>query len=77
MHQMLTIVTDGPSVCLSVCHVAQLGFTVQQWLIGSRCCLGRTLLGAHGTLLHGGADPPQRGGGELGKMLPIVDPLHI
>jgi len=29
MHEMQTIVTDVCCVCLSVCHVAQLGFTVQ------------------------------------------------
>jgi len=29
MNEMLTIVTDDRGVCLSVCHAAQLGFTVQ------------------------------------------------
>jgi len=33
------------SVRQSVCHAAQLGFTVQKWLNESRCCLGWTLLG--------------------------------
>jgi len=34
------------SVCQSVCHAAQLGFTVQKRLNRSRSCLGWTLLGA-------------------------------
>jgi len=38
------------SVCQSVWHVAQLGFTVQKRLNRSWWCLGWTLLGAHGTL---------------------------
>jgi len=36
MHEMQPIVTDVHGVC----HAAQLGFTVQIWLNGSRCCLG-------------------------------------
>jgi len=29
MHEMQTIVTDDRGVCPSVCHAAQLGFTVR------------------------------------------------
>jgi len=50
MHEMQSILTDVHGVCPSVCHAAHLGFTVQKCLNGSRCCLRRTLLGAHGTL---------------------------
>jgi len=63
MHKMQPIVTDDHGVCLSACHVAQVGFTVQKWLNTSRCCLGWTLPRAHGTVLDKGPDPPQRGGG--------------
>jgi len=28
-------------------------------------------------VLHGGLDTPQTWGGELGRILPIMDPLHI
>jgi len=53
MHEMPSLVTDvrvsvRQSFRLSVCHAAQLGFTVQKRQNGSKCCLGRTLLGAHG-----------------------------
>jgi len=43
MHEMQTVVTTV-SVCLSVCHAAQLAFAVQK-LNGSRCCLWWTVLG--------------------------------
>jgi len=26
---------------------------------------------------HAGPDPPQRGGRKLGKILPVMDPVHI
>jgi len=39
MHEKQTVVTDDRgvclSVCLAVCHAAQLGFTMQKWLYGS------------------------------------------
>jgi len=44
MHEMLTILTNVHSVCLSVSqsvrHAAHLSFTVEKWLNRSRCCLG-------------------------------------
>jgi len=35
MHEMQTTATDDRGVCQSVCHAAQLGFTVQKRLNGS------------------------------------------
>jgi len=67
MHEKQHIVTDVcvVSVRQSVCHPAQLGFTVQKWLNRSRCCLGWTLLEAHGTLCYMGVlISPQTGGGD-------------
>jgi len=32
MHEMQSVVTDDCGVCPSVCHTAQLGFTVQKWI---------------------------------------------
>jgi len=59
MREMQTTVTDVCGVCLSVCRAAQLGFTVQDRLNGSKS--GVNTLG--GLLLHAGPDPPQRGEG--------------
>jgi len=56
MHEMQTIVTGVRGVCLLVCHVAQLGFAVLKRLNGSRCCLGRTLLGAQNIVSDWGPD---------------------
>jgi len=37
----------------------------------------KTLGGPRDIVLEGGPDPPQRRGGRLGKISPIMDPLHI
>jgi len=64
------------SVCQSVCHSAQLGFTVQKRLNKSRCSLRWTLLGTQETLFYTGVlIPLQRG--EFGTISPIADPLHV
>jgi len=76
MHEMQTIVTDDRGVCLSICHAAQLGYAVQKQLNGSRSYFGWKLLGACGTVFDESPDPPHSEG-ELGKILPIVDPLHM
>jgi len=70
VHETQPIATGVHGVCQSVrqpiCHAAQLGFTVPKWLNESRCCLGWTLLGAHGTLCYLGVlIPLQTGGGHL------------
>jgi len=75
MHGMQIIVTDDPGVCQS------------RGSTRLRCAktAERTKMlfgvnspgGPWNTALHGDPDPPQRGGGEVGKILPIVDPLHI
>jgi len=39
IHEMQTIVTDDRGVCPSVCYTAELGFTVQKRLSGSRSFL--------------------------------------
>jgi len=49
VHEMQPIVTDVRGVCSSVCHAAQLGFTVQKRLNGSRSCLKCP----RDTVLHG------------------------
>jgi len=36
-----------------------------------------SLGGPWNTVLRAGTDSPQRGWGKLGKILPIMDPLHI
>jgi len=66
---MQTIVTDLCNV-LSVCHVPQLGFTVQK-----RLFILNTLGDPMNIVLHGGSDPPQSGEGR--EILAIVDPDRI
>jgi len=56
------------SVSQSVCHTAQLGFTVQKWLNGSRCCLGWTLLGVRKHCVRQESWSPHSEDGELGKI---------
>jgi len=47
MREMQTIVTNDRGVCPSVsCHAAQLGFTVQKRLNGSRSCFWVNTRGA-------------------------------
>jgi len=80
MHEMHTIVTlpmIAVSVCLSVCHAAQLGFTVQKWLNGSRSCLGWTTPGGLSNIvLDGGPDPSTaRGGGFDAAFAKLLWPL--
>jgi len=73
MHEMQTIVTDVCGVCLSVCLADQLGFTERIKML-----FGVDTLGAHGTLRYTGVVIPHREGKkELGKLLLIMDPLHI
>jgi len=61
------------SVCQSICHVAQLGFTVQRQLNGSRYSWGPWNM-----VLHLGSDPPTESGrGEVGEHFAILDPRHI
>jgi len=65
MHQMQTIVTDDPSVCLSVClsrgstrlHCAKMAEQIKM-LFGVN-----TRGGPRNIVLHGSPDPSQRGGG--------------
>jgi len=70
MHEMRTIVTDvrclsvSLSVCLSVCHAAHLGFTVQKNAERIKMLFGvNTLMGQWNIVLDRGPDPPQRCGG--------------
>jgi len=73
MHEMQSIFTDDRGVCPSVCLSVSLSVARlisaslwNSWLNESRCCLGWTLLGAHGTLRQTwvlNPHPPQRGGG--------------
>jgi len=65
---LMIAVSVCQSIRPSVCHTAQLGFTVQKRLNGSRCWLGLTLLGSmkhcvgQGVLIS-----PKRWGGDVGK----------
>jgi len=78
MYEMQTIVTDVRGDCLSVCHAAQHGFAVQKTAERIKMLFGvNTLGGPWDIVLHGGPDAPTEKGGELGKFLPITDPLHI
>jgi len=77
MYEMQSIVTDYHGVCQSFCHADQSSFTVQKWLNGSRCCWGEHFWGSMEHCVRRGPDPLQTEGGELGKMLPIVDSQHI
>jgi len=58
--EMLTVVTDVRGVSLSVCHAAQLGFIVQQWLNGSRW--SEHSWGPRNIVLDGSPDPLHREG---------------
>jgi len=63
------------SVCQSVCHAAQLSFTVQKWLNRSRCCLGWTLPGSMKHCIRHGSWSPQRW--VIWPTFECWDPLHI
>jgi len=79
MHQMQTIVTDDCGVCLSVCltcglnrfHCAKTAEQIQI-LFGVN-----SLLGPRHIVLDGDHDPHIEGEGQLEKIWPIVDPLHM
>jgi len=73
MHEMQSILTTVCSICQSLCHPAHLGFTVQKWLNGSRCCLVEHSWGRWNIVLDVGPDSPQRGGG--GPVLNFGTPL--
>jgi len=61
---------------VSVCHVAQLSFTVQKWLNGSTSCSGKHSWGPKEYCVIRGPDPLTSRGREHGKILPIVNPLQ-
>jgi len=71
MHEMQTIATDVlgvcPSVCQSVCHAAELGFTVQKPLERIKTLFWVNILcGPRNTELHAGPDPiPTEKGREI------------
>jgi len=80
MHEMQAIVIDDRGVCLSVCLsrgltrlLCEKTAELIKMLFGVN-----TLGGPRNIVLYMGPDSPHREGeGELGKILPTVDPLHI
>jgi len=62
MHEIVTDVRGG---CLSVCHAAQRGFTVQKWLNGLILFEVNTSGGPGNIVLYGSPDPSQQGGSRI------------
>jgi len=83
MHETQTIVTNVHSVCLSVFQSCLAYGSTQLHCAKTanqiKMLFGLNTLGARGTLCYTGVliPPSREREGELGKILPIMDPLHI